>query len=221
LAPTKSLQRLDAATGRVVTAVGLVAPVLTGLGLLAAGLPNLSVVGRVLAVVAAVLAVVALLLALWGQVVTVTRGLDVDNQPEIRRWFTEQFDRRSCLVQWSAGLLVAAVAAAAAAAVSSLVFSDGDEPTLSATRTADGMTADITFRRLDPGQFAVASISVEGQEVVQAAFGPGPDGTAARSLTATKVPAAAHVLVTAHAAEDTCTATFAPGRSPVVECKRS
>jgi hypothetical protein len=52
LAPAKSLQRLDTASGRVVSTISVVATVLTGLGLLAAGLPNLPGIARALAVAA-------------------------------------------------------------------------------------------------------------------------------------------------------------------------
>ena len=56
LAPAKSLQRLDAVAARVVSTVSVVATLLTGLGLVAAGLANLTVAARVLAVGAVVLA---------------------------------------------------------------------------------------------------------------------------------------------------------------------
>lgn len=42
LTPAKSLQRLDTATARVVSTVSIVATLLTGLGLIAAGLGHLT-----------------------------------------------------------------------------------------------------------------------------------------------------------------------------------
>src|SRR4051794_32698424 len=78
LAPAKSLTRLDAATGRVVSSVGLVATVLTGLGLVAAGLP-VPGAARTAAFVAVVVALVAVLAAVAAQVVTVTRELNTNN----------------------------------------------------------------------------------------------------------------------------------------------
>ncbi|MCA1694446.1 MAG: hypothetical protein LC749_06820 [Actinobacteria bacterium] len=51
LTPAKSLQRLDTATARVVSTISIVATLLTGLGLVTAGLTNLTETARVLAVV--------------------------------------------------------------------------------------------------------------------------------------------------------------------------
>lgn len=64
LTPAKSLQRLDTATARVVSTISIVATLLTGLGLLAAGLANL---------------------AGTAQVLTVTYGLNTSNLVEVER----------------------------------------------------------------------------------------------------------------------------------------
>jgi hypothetical protein len=221
LAPAKSLQRLDAAGARVVSTVSVVATVLTGLGLLAAGLSNLPGLGRGLAVVAAVLAVAALLAALRGQTVTVTRGLNLDNRPEVEEWFAEQFRRRSRVARWATGLLVAAVGCAGLAAVVSLLVGGNEAPTLAVTRTADAVTVDLTFRGLDPDQVATAMKTIDGQVVALAAFGPRADGTATRTLAVAKVPAGGAVVIEAQAGGATCTATLKPGAPPAVTCRAS
>jgi hypothetical protein len=221
LAPAKSLQRLDAAGVRVVSTVSVVATVLTGLGLLAAGLSNLPGVGRVLAVVAAALAVGALLVALRAQTVTVTRGLNPDIRSELEEWFAEQFPRRARLARWTTGLLVAAVGCAGLAAVVSLLARGNEAPTLAVTRTAEAVTVDLTFRGLDPEEVATASVKVDGKVVALAAFGPGVDGSAIRTVTATKVPLGATVDVEARGGEATCTATFTPGAAPTAICRQS
>src|SRR4051794_30607762 len=150
LGPAKSLQRLDTASGRVVSTISVVATVLTGLGLLAAGQSNLPGPGRVLAVLAAGLAVAALLVALAGQRVTVTPGLNVDDRASLQEWFTGQFPRRARLARWATGLLVAAVACAGLAATGSLLVGGNNAPTLAVTRTPRTVTVDPTFRRLHP-----------------------------------------------------------------------
>ena len=220
LAPAKSLQRLDAAGARVVSTVSVVASVLTGLGLLAAGLANLPTAGRVLAVVAAGLAVAALLAALRGQTVTVARDLNPNNRPELEAWFAEQFPRRARLARWANGLLVVAVGCAGLAAVVSLAVGGNEAPTLAVTRTADAVTVDLTFRGLDPDEVATASVTVDGQVVALAAFGPGADGTATRTLMA-KVPASGAVAVEAQGGRAACTATLAPGAPPIATCRAS
>ena len=221
LAPAKSLQRLDAAGGRVVSTVSVVATVLTGLGLLAAGLSNLPGLGRGLAVVAAVLAVAALLAALAGQRVTVTHGLNLENRPEVEAWFAEQFPRRARMARWATGLLVTAVGCAGLAAVVSLLVGGNEAPTLAVTRTADAVTVDLTFRGLDPDQVATATVKVDGQVTALAAFGPGADGTATRTLTFAKVPAGGVVAVDAQGGTSMCTTTLRPGAEPMVTCRGS
>jgi hypothetical protein len=221
LAPAKSLQRLDAAGARVVATVSVVASVLTGLGLLAAGLANLPTAGRVLAVVAAVLAVAALVAALRGQAVTIAHDLNPNNRPELEAWFAEQFRRRARLARWANGLLVVAVGCAGLAAVMSLVVGGNEAPTLAVTRTADAVTVDLTFRGLDPDQVATATVTVDGQVVALAAFGPGVDGTATRTLSATKVPVRGAVVVEAQGGGSTCTATLTPGAPPTATCPGS
>ena len=137
-----------------------------------------------LAVVAAALAVAALLTALRGQTITVTHGLILDNRPEVEQWFAEQFPRRARLARWATGLL----GCAGLSAIVSLVVGGNEAPTLAVTRTADTVTVDVTFRGLDPDQIATARVTVDGQVVAVAAFGPGADGMASRTLTVAKVP---------------------------------
>jgi hypothetical protein len=221
LAPAKSLQRLDAASGRIITALSIVAPVLTGFSLLAAGLTNLSGWSRLLASLAAGAAIAALVVALRSQAVTVSRDLNLDNVLEVEQWYDAQFDRRTRLARWATGLLVAAVALAGVAALVSLTLGPHEAPTFAVARTADTVTADVTVRGLDPEQVANASVAVDRQVVAVAAFGPNPDGVATRSISATRVAPTAAVDVTVVAGPHTCTAALAPDAAPTATCRRS
>ena len=221
LAPAKSLQRLDAAGARVVSTVSVVATLLTGLGLLAAGAANLPTAGRVIAVAAVGLAVAALVVALGGQTVGISRGVRLDNLPEVEDWYRRRFERRAPRARIASLLLVAAVAGAGLAAVVSLVVGGNAAPTLAVTRTADTVTVDLTFRGLDPDQVATATMTVDGQVAAVAAFGPGADGTATRTLTVAKAAAGGVVAVDAQGGGATCMATLTPGASPIATCRGS
>jgi hypothetical protein len=221
LAPAKSLQRLDAANARVVATVSAVATVLTGLGLLAAGATNLPDAGRWLAMGAVGLAVTATVAALRGQTVTISRNLNLNNLAEVERWYRQHFERRAPLTRTATILLVAAIVTAGLAAAASLAIGDNEAPTLAVTRTADTLIVDITFRGLDPNQIATATVTIDGQVVALAAFGPGTDGTAIRTLTVPTAPAGGVVAVDAQAGESTCSATLKPGTPPTVTCRAS
>lgn len=221
LAPAKTLQRLDAAAARVVSTVSLVATLLTGLGLVAAGLANLTVVARVLAVGAVVLAFAAVLLALLAQTLGVIRGMNRENLAEVEQWYVERFEARAPRLRWATFLLVGAVALAGAAAVVTLV-GGSNAPTLAVTRTslpAPGkVTVDVTFRGLRAGDVASAVVRVDGTGAAEAAFGPGADGTATRTLTVEQVAGSGVVMVEAHGGGDTCSATLKPGVAGEVRC---
>jgi len=225
LTPAKSLQRLDAATARVVSTVSIVATLLTGLGLIAAGLANLTDAARVLAGVSVGLAVLAVLAALAAQTVTITRGLNATNLRAVEDWYVRRFELRAPLARAASVLLVLATAAAGSAAVVTLVGAPAEPPTLAVTRTADPsppatstLTADVTFRGLDAGQVASATVTVDGVVVAVAAFGPGPDGTATRTLSVGQVPAGGVVVVDSRAGDTACTATLAPGQPAALRC---
>lgn len=221
LAPAKSLARLDAAATRVVSTVSIVATLLTGLGLVAAGLVNLTTVARVLAVGAVVLAFAAVVLALTGQTLAVIRGLNRENLAEVEQWYLDRFEDRAPRLRWATLLLVGAAALAGAAAVVTLVGSS-DQPTLAVTRTggaaAGKLTVDVTFRGLAAGQVATAVVRVDNTLVAQAAFEAGADGTASRTLAVEPVPAAGVVAVEAHGGAATCTATLRPAAAAEVRC---
>lgn len=221
LAPARSLQRLDAASARIVAAFSIVASLLTGFGLIATGLANLPGLARVLSSLAAVLAIAALVVALRSQAVTVSPDLTLDNLLEVEQWYDAQFERRTRLARWATRLLVTAVIFAGLAALVSLAVGPGEEPTFAVTRTADTVTADVTLRDLQADQMATASVTVDGQAVAVTVFGPNPDGVATRTVTATKVPPTATVGVTVVAGTRNCTAALAPGAAPTSACRRS
>ena len=226
LTPAKSLQRLDAATARVVSTVSIVATLLTGLGLVAAGLANLSGAARALAIVSVGLAVLAVLLALTAQILTITRGLNTNNLAEVEHWYRRRFEFRAPLTRAATILLAAAAFAAGAAAIVTLLGGP-DPPTFAVTRTTtpvaapaatSKLTVEISFRGLDTDQIASATVTVDGTIVAAAAFGPTPEGTATRTLTVEQVPATAVVLVDARGGTAACTATLPPGRAAQLRC---
>jgi len=232
LTPAKSLTRVEAATARVVAAVTVVGVLLTGLGVVVAGLPATSGAARVLAVVAVVAGSLAVVLALAAQVLTVTRGLNAGNLVEVRAWYRRRLAVRAPLAQAGTALLVVAALAAGTAATIQAVGGDPDDPTIAVTRTstpatstaattgADTVTVEVTFRGLQPGDVATVSITAGTLMLAQAAFTPGPDGTAPRTLSADHVDAAATVRVQATAASRTCMGTINPGAArPELSCR--
>jgi hypothetical protein len=221
LAPTKSLQRIDAANTRVVATVSAVATVLTGLGLLAAGAANLPGAGRWLAVGAVMLAVAALLVALRGQTVTVTRNLNLNNLVEVEQWYRKRFERRAPSARTATILLTAAIGCAGLAAAVSLLVGGDEAPTLAVTRTADVLSVDITFRGLDADEVATATVAVDGQLVTAAAFGPSADGTASRTLPTLKMPAGSAARLEAQGGDTRCTALVEPDNPPEIACVTS
>jgi hypothetical protein len=221
LAPAKSLQRLDAAATRVVSTVSLVATLLTGLGLIAAGLTNLTAFARWLAIGAVALAFLAALEALRAQTLGIIRGLNRENLAEVEDWYLERFEKRAPRLRRATYLLVGAAALAGAAAVVTLLCGT-DPPTLAVTRTSvptpGKLTVDVTFRGLDDGETLSAVVRVDGAVAAEAIVGPGPDGTASRTLAVEQVPASGVVAVEARGGGKTCTATLTPGAAAEVRC---
>jgi hypothetical protein len=213
LTPVKSLVRLDAAVGRVVTTVSVIGSLLTGFGLAAAGLPGIDDFSRALAVSSVVCAVLAVSCALIAQTLTVTRGLNTNNLLEVGKWYERRFLVRAPLIRGASLLLLTAVVAAGAAAAMFLVDDSRDQASVAVVRTAplpdpsasapaastDTVTVEVAFRGLDTGEVAIVTVAVDGRAASQAAITPTPEGLAARTLTLDKVPAAAVVTVDARA----------------------
>jgi hypothetical protein len=241
LTPAKSLARIDAATARVVTSITVVGTLLTGIGVLAAGLPAVTGPARTLAIAAVVAATLAVLTALIAQILTITRRLNTNNLTEVQHWYRRNFELRAALTQAATILLVLAVAAAGAAATLTITTNQPDQPTIAVTRTTQTpdtttpaaagdagaaaeaatstITVEVTYRGLNPGQVANTTISTAGQVLAQAAFTPGTDGTAARTLTVDHVPTDAQVTIETSAGSRTCTATLNPDESrPALAC---
>ena len=76
----------------------------------------------------------------------------------------------------------------------------------------------MTFRGLDAGEAASAVVRVDGAVAAEAAFGPGPDGTATRTLVVEQVPAGGVVTVEARGGDADVTATLNPGAVAEVRC---
>jgi hypothetical protein len=235
LTPAKSLVRLDAATARVVTTVSVVGTLLTGFGLLAAGLPTLGGAARAFAVVSMVFAFFAVLSALTAQILTITRSLNTNNLKDVERWYQRRFQTRAPLTRAAGVLLVVAVAAAGVAAVLAIARSDPDRASMAVSRAGeaaapspsgsasaepvDTVTVDVTFRGLEGGQVATVTVTVDDRVVARAAVAPTQDGVATRTLSVEKVPATATVTVDATAGDAGCTADGQPGEPVLLMCK--
>lgn len=237
LAPAKSLARVDAASARVVATVGVVGALLTGIGLVGAGLASVTGPARVLAAATVVLAAAAVVVALCAQVLSITRGLNPNNLIEVQEWYERRFQARAPLTRAATGLIVLAVITAGTAGVSTVVSADPGVPSIAITRTttpadlaaeprdlsqtggSDTVEVEVTFRDLAPGQVATASISTTDGVLAQAALTPTPQGTATRTLTAEQVATDVVVTVDANAGGWACTGTLTPGTTvPVVDC---
>lgn len=236
LTPAQSLQRLDAATARVVSNVSVVATLLTGLGLVAAGLTDLTEAARVLAVATVGLAFLAMLLALTAQTLTVTRGLNTNNLREVEDWYIKRFESRAPLTSAASVLLALAAASAGLAAI--LILTEvPDRPTFAVVRTTEAstpiespatasgntpatsaLTVDVAFPGLDVGEVATTFVTVDGTVLADAAFSAGPGGTTTRTLTINRVPARGVIAVDARAGSVGCTARLDPGKAAVVRC---
>lgn len=225
LAPAKSLARIDAATARVVTNVTVVGTILTGLGLLAAGLPTTSVLARGLAVAAVVAAVAAVGCALTAQVLTIVRGLNTNDLVLVKAWYTRQFRHRAYPTRAATGLLLLAILLAGAAAAVALLSPGRAQPVLAISQTEIAapatsgtgstgsgvvLTVDVTFRDLAATDVVTVIITATtpGSHSVlgRAAVTSGSDGTAARSIVVNDVPRDATIDISATGGPGRCQA---------------
>jgi hypothetical protein len=235
LTPAKSLARVDVATSRVVTNVSVVGSLLTGLGLVAAGLPATDVAARNLAVAGVVAAVLAVGCALTAQILSIRRGLNTNNLVMVRAWYRTQFRRRAYPARAATLLLLVAVLLAGGSAVVAILAPDGARLSLAISETraaavpADGdpgatVTVEVGFRPADDEESATVTVKANGAEgdvvLARAALTPAVAGTAARTLTVSGVAEDATMQVTAVAGRRQCRATWATGGSdpPVVTC---
>jgi hypothetical protein len=230
LTPAKSLARVDVATSRVVTNVTVVGSLLTGLGLVAAGLPATDVVARYLAVAGVVAAVLAVACALIAQTLSIRRGLNTNNLVMVKEWYRTQFLRRAYPARAATVLLLVAVLLAGSAAVVALLAPDEERLSLTVSETrpaessvSDGatVTAEVAFRSPDLDQSATVSVTVDGDVLLaRAALSPAVEGTASRTLTVSGVPDDATIAVTAVGGRRRCGASWdvAGSDPPVVTC---
>lgn len=233
LAPAKSLARIDTAAGRVLGNVTVVGTLLTGLGLLAAGLPGTSDAARGLALAAVVAAVLAVACALAAQILTIRRGLNTSNLAEVQEWYQGQFRRRAYPTRAATVLLLAAILLAGGSAVVALEERDGARLTLSISQiepvpdTGSGasLTVDVTFSAPAGGDTATVVVTASGSGgtvvLARAALTPAADGPATRTLTIAQVPADAVVDVVASGGRRQCRASWDVGSAepPDVTCR--
>lgn len=232
LTPAKSLARVDTASARVVATVTVVGALLTGFGVIGAGLPASAGPARILSICSVVAAILAIMCALAAQLASITRRLNPFNLTEVEAWYRHRLEIRAPLTQAATVLLLLAAAAAGTAAVGTLLQSRADQPTMAVTRTTQlpdptassagsggnsaavatsTITVEVTFRGLDAGQVATVRIITRGRVLSEAAFTAGTDGAATRSLVADKVGIREHVTVDAVAGQQQCHATLASG----------
>jgi len=233
LTPAKSLARVDVATSRVVTNVTVVGSLLTGLGLVAAGLPATDVGARYLAVAGVVAAVLAVASALTAQTLSIRRGLNTNNLVMVKEWYRTQFRRRAYPARAATVLLLVAVVLAGGAAVVALLSPDQARlslgvseirPAESAASDGATVTAEVAFRSPDLDAAATVTVTASGGDgrvvLARAALSPAVEGTASRALTVSGVPEDATIDVTAVGGGRQCRATWetADGGRPVVTC---
>jgi hypothetical protein len=233
LTPAKSLARIEAATTRVLGNVSLVGTLLTGAGLLAAGLPRAGNASTPLAVAAVVAAVLAVAAALTAQVLTVRRGVNTNNLVEVKAWYRSQFRRRAYTTRAATVLLLTAVLLAGGSALVAIldrgdgrltltVVESGTTPTAESPETT--LLVEVAFRGLAAGTVATVLVTADTPDdstvLAQGAVGSGGDGTASRTITVEGVPRTGTVEVSATGGGRQCRASIDLARAapPVVEC---
>ncbi len=175
------------------------------------------------------LAASAVITALSAQILTVTQ-ISTGDLLAVEAWYQRRINIRGPLTVAATVLLVAAAGASTVAAGLALLGIPDQPPTIAITRTTPlqtnsatsarpqavgAVTAEVTFRGLDPGATATVTIRSGRGLLAQAAFTAGPDGTAARILTAQNVPAIDTVMVDAAGDSWTCTSRLVSGMSDI------
>jgi lysylphosphatidylglycerol synthetase-like protein (DUF2156 family) len=233
LAPAKSLARIDAATTRVITTVTVLGTVLTGLGLLAAGLPTGTDTSRGLATAALITAVIAVICALAAQILTIEGRLNTRNIAVLRSWYQQQFRRRAYPARAATIFLAMAILLAGAASITALVLPQQNQPIIgiSQTETAAAktptdaakttVTVEATFRSLPPNETLILTVTTGGSNVARSAITAQPDGSATRTITIADIPNNSVVNATAIAGNKECTATLTTkdDRQPLIKCR--
>lgn len=235
LTPAKSLTRIDTATARVLANVTVVGTLLTGLGLLAAGLPSTGDTATALALAAVVAAALAVGCALAAQILTIRTGLNTNNLAEVREFYRGQFRRRAYPTRAATVLLLAAVLLAAGAAVVALLERDRarltlsvsqiDAPSTSSPGTPATLTVDVALQAAAAGGTATVLVTATGPDgtdvLARAALTAGADGAATRTLTIGTVPPDAVVDITATGGRRQCRASLdvSAAEPPDVTCR--
>jgi hypothetical protein len=232
LTPAKSLARIEAATTRVITNVTVVGTILTGLGLLGAGLSTITGTARGLAIAAAAAAAAAVACALAAQVLTIRTNLNTRNIQELKTWYRQQFRRRAYPTRAATILLISAILLAGAATTTALMQPLEDKPVIGITQTQISaaetptqtprttVAVEVTFRDLTPTDTLTLTVTAGNTTIARAATTPQLDGTATRTITIPDIPNNTHISATASAAKQTCTATLKldQGKQPEISC---
>jgi hypothetical protein len=218
LAPAKSLARVDERARQVVTGVGLVGTLLTGLGLVAGTQINASALTRGLAITAVCAAVVAVLLALGTLLVRFPRQFATGDLAQVEVWYRSQFRRAWGVV--AAGLiLLVALVLAGITVITVLGNGSSPEPTVAAQVTGVGDDAKLSVRVRFPGMATgqvlrtqVVGVSGASRVVLaQAADAVDVDGVAASTIDVPKVAGYSRIEVTTAVAQRRCVAAVDVG----------
>lgn len=241
LTPANSLERVDAATTRVVSTVTIIGTLLGAFGVFGGTRPSVSGAARWVTIAAVACAALAVACALAAQILTITRHLNPENLAAVRAWYKRRIDTRGNATRAATVLLLIAAVLAGVAAIVALATTEPNQATIAVTRTLHpatlaapstgthgtgtaataSITAEVTFRGLTSGQnvTVVVRAGASGQLLASAAITPATDGTAARSLTVSGLPPAEQVTVVARGGSRQCQASLgAAPAGPVVTC---
>jgi len=214
LAPAKSLARMDERARQVVTGVGLVGTLLTGLGVVAGTQVNTSALTRGLALAAVCAATLAVLIALAMLLVRFPRRVAIGDLAEVESSYLRQFQRGYGVV--AAGLvLLVAVVLAGITAITVLVNGSSSEPTVAAQVTGVGDEAKLSVRVRIPGMAAgqlvrTEVVGVSGASrttLAQAADPADADGVGTSTMDVPKIAGYSRIEVIAVAVKHRCIAT--------------
>jgi hypothetical protein len=225
LVPAKSLARIDERAKQVVTSVGIVGTLVTGLGLVAgarfeaAGWPRWLAVAAVVCAVLAVVAALGVLLVRFPR-----RALRLSDVTAVERFYRRQFQRVYFAIAAGAALLVALLLAGAAAVGILVGGPDAAAGGLSVTVSGAGPDAKVSVKAELPGVARGATVTAEvtgvagatsaviGRQVIVTRAA----GTVTIALDAVPMGAFTAVEVLVEAPHRRCTAKAGP--TVVAEC---
>jgi signal transduction histidine kinase len=190
LTPDKSLARVEEKAKYVVTNVGLIGTLLTGLGVLAATQLPPESPAYPFAVAAAVLAAAGVILAFFSLLLRITPAVAPGNLTQVEAWYTDQL-RRAGIVRIAGALLLLGIVLAAVAGILAVVNRDPARPVLLLQVSGEGQKVKLlstaTFTGLAAGdtlRTQTVGVDTKGRRILlaQAITGADRDGKASTSV---------------------------------------